>query len=378
MLSSPLPSFARELGYYNEVGGERASAAIVILSRNKELDDVIHTLRTFEPVFNAKYRYPYVFLNDKKWDPSFKRKVAAFLSAVRGENISESDDRYLRFGLIEKEHWSWPTSVNEKRARAHMALDAKNGVPYADMDSYHHMCRYQSGFFFKHELLKDFKYYWRVEPDVDYYCPLSYDPLLYMQKTNKKYGFNIVAPEFMATVPSLGKTVKAYMADQNITSIPDTLSLMWDMTADDYNGLHFWSNFEIASLDWFRSDEYTKLFNYLDATGNFYYERWGDAPVHSVAAGVLLKPDELHYFEDIGYRHGDRVHCPAVREREGVYGPCACNLERLKKTWVKWGIWAYSDSWMEMLKKWNAWAVVHQSGESTLGPDNGPTDQAGP
>lgn len=31
--------------------------------------------------------------------------------------------------------------------------------------------------------------------------------------------------------------------------------------------------------------------------------RWGDAPVHSIAAAMLLRKDEFHFFNDIGYRH---------------------------------------------------------------------------
>src|ERR1700744_325382 len=61
-------------------------------------------------------------------------------------------------------------------------------------------------FFFRHELLKDLKYYWRVEcsfpsttiyhirlttsnrPDISYFCDLDYDPFLLMQDENKVYG----------------------------------------------------------------------------------------------------------------------------------------------------------------------------------------------
>lgn len=72
--------------------------------------------------------------------------------------------------------------------------------------------RYNSAFFFKHELLKDFKYYWRMEyvsdasgfslrsdgpltvvrlplrPDVRFFCDLNFDPFLLMQDQNKVYG----------------------------------------------------------------------------------------------------------------------------------------------------------------------------------------------
>lgn len=75
-----------------------------------------------------------------------------------------------------------------------------------------------------------------------------------------------------------------------------------------------WSNFEIADLDFFRSDAYNTFFDYLDATGNFYYERWGDAPVHSIAAALMLPRSQLHFFGEIGYYHAPHEHCPLVTE----------------------------------------------------------------
>jgi len=40
------------------------------------------------------------------------------------------------------------------------------GVGKGWMLSYRNMCRWNSGFFYKHPVLKDYDYYWRVEPDV--------------------------------------------------------------------------------------------------------------------------------------------------------------------------------------------------------------------
>lgn len=40
------------------------------------------------------------------------------------------------------------------------------GVGKGWMISYRHMCRWNSGFFYRHPRLKDFDWYWRVEPDV--------------------------------------------------------------------------------------------------------------------------------------------------------------------------------------------------------------------
>ena len=53
-----------------------------------------------------------------------------------------------------------------------------------------------------------------------------------------------------------------------------------------------------------------KYFEHLDSKGGFYYERWGDAPVHSIAAALMLKKDEIHFFNDIAYYHVPFTHCP--------------------------------------------------------------------
>ncbi|KAM0477129.1 hypothetical protein ACHAPX_006093 [Trichoderma viride] len=83
------------------------------------------------------------------------------------------------------------------------------------------------------------------------------------------------------------------------------------MEGEKYNMCHFWSNFEIAKLSWFRSKEYNDFFQTMDRSGGFWMERWGDAPIHSLAAGALLAPRDIHYFRDFGYRHTTIQHCPA-------------------------------------------------------------------
>lgn len=54
-----------------------------------------------------------------------------------------------------------------------------------------------------------------------------------------------------------------------------------------------WSNFEIGDLDLWRGEGYSKFFEYLDSKGGFYYERWGDAPVHSIGAALFAKKDQI-------------------------------------------------------------------------------------
>jgi alpha 1,2-mannosyltransferase len=85
-----------------------------------------------------------------------------------------------------------------------------------------------------------------------------------------------------------------------------------------------WSNFEVGDLNWLRSKAYIDYFESLDHDGGFFYERWGDAPVHSIAAGLLLKKEEIHFFNDIAYYHVPFTHCP-TGEKLRTELRCHCN-----------------------------------------------------
>lgn len=50
------------------------------------------------------------------------------------------------------------------------------------------MTRFQSGYFFRHPLMMDYEYYWRVEPGVSYHCDIDYDVFALMAAKKYKYG----------------------------------------------------------------------------------------------------------------------------------------------------------------------------------------------
>lgn len=54
-----------------EALARRSDAVIVILARNREASSLQATLREFEARFNHGYHYPYVFLNDERFDDHF-------------------------------------------------------------------------------------------------------------------------------------------------------------------------------------------------------------------------------------------------------------------------------------------------------------------
>ncbi|GAB7343677.1 hypothetical protein MBLNU457_1664t1 [Dothideomycetes sp. NU457] len=332
----------------------RQSAAIFMLARNSEVDDAIHAVRSLETQFNQWFGYPWVFLNDVEWTEDFKTRVSA---EIKGKAVFET---------IDKSMWGWPghfTDDDKQRARNtwknmfdSMDENFQKGT-HVQKESYHHMCRFNSGFFYDHPALAAYKYYWRVEPGVSYTCKIPYDPFAYMARENKKYGYTIALYEVGSLIPSFFRATADFVRERYKQQRPLWLAMFdaswapWPIRrfilsrlssrsfdGDPWNFCHFWSNFEIADLDFFRSQEYRDYFEYLDSKGGFYFERWGDAPVHSLAAAFMLEPEQVHYFQDIGYRHPPFQHCPID---QGVGCDCECDnsglvaqfcLQRLRET----------------------------------------------
>ncbi|KAG6890685.1 hypothetical protein C0995_005057 [Termitomyces sp. Mi166 len=162
----------------------RANAVFVLLARNSDLNGVVTSMKQMEDRFNKKFQYPYVFLNDQEFEESFKKRV------------SKLTDAKVEFGLIPREHWVQPDSIDEAKASAAREAMVNNKVIYG---------------------------------------------------------------EFMT---------------ENADLIPagNALSFLSDDGGQTYNRCHFWSNFEIADLDLWRSEAYNKYFDFLDEKGGFYYE----------------------------------------------------------------------------------------------------------
>lgn len=294
----------------------KQDAVLVILCRNEDLEALLNTLRNFEFQYNRKHRYPYVLLNNVPFTEKFKKLVSKLINGLSSADV--------KFGLIPHEHWSYPAWIDQELAAENRKSMQLDGVIYGGSESYRHMCRYFSGFFHHHPLLQSYEYYWRIEPGVTFLCNIPFDPFEVMHVEGKKYGFVITFEELPKTVPTLWEKTNQFI-EQNGHMLAKNNCLDYFKRSDgDYNLCHFWSNFEIGSFKFLRSPEYQAYFDYLDRQGGFFYERWGDAPIHSLAVGMFLSKEQVAYFEDIGYRHNPFAHCP-VDSQWRRDNNCACN-----------------------------------------------------
>ncbi|RHZ71188.1 hypothetical protein Glove_261g32 [Diversispora epigaea] len=321
---------AKDISLYQKTS--RANAALVVLVRNSELHDIRSSMRQLEDRWNKKFNYPYVFLNDKEFTEEFKIKTSAL---TKGKTY---------YGLIPKEMWSYPDWINQTRAAEERRKMHEAQVIYGGSESYRHMCRFNSGFFFLHPLLLQFDYYWRLEPQVQFMCDIDYDPFLFMQKNKLIYGFTISLYEFQSTIPTLWKTVKNFIKEYpQFIPKDNIMNFISDDGGKEYNLCHFWSNFEIADLNFWRNTPYREFFNYLDKSGGFFYERWGDAPVHSIAIALFNQKSKVHFFNDIAYMHEPYLHCPIQPESHET-GRCHCNPNKN----IDFDFYSCNQKWFEI------------------------------
>ena len=141
---------------------------------------MIQSIKSIERHFNRWFHYPYVFLNDGDFNSTFKETITNYTSAP------------VEFGRIDASMWGYPSWVDQKAAQESVAEQGDAAIMYGGMESYHHMCRFYSGwvgtsqvhcaadltnglrrFFYKHDLLQKYEWYWRLEPEIKYFCDIT-------------------------------------------------------------------------------------------------------------------------------------------------------------------------------------------------------------
>lgn len=208
--------------------GPRMNATFVTLARNNDVWDIARSIRQVEDRFNRRYNYDWVFLNDKPFDDTFKKITTSLVSGK------------THYGEIPYEHWSFPDHIDQDKAKKVREDMAQRKIIYGDSISYRHMCRFESGFFFRHELMMNYEWYWRVEPSIELFCDIHYDPFRYMAEHKKKYSFVLSLFEYIETIPTLWDSVKKFMKNhpEHIAD-GNSMGFLSDDGGETYNKCHF-------------------------------------------------------------------------------------------------------------------------------------------
>ena len=140
---------------------------------------------------------------------------------------------------------------------------------------------------------------------VHFFCDIDYDVFRFMRDNNMKYGFNMNILDDARSFPSLWARTRAFINahPEYIHPEADLDWLLDPRNSGDYNNCQFFSNFEVGSLNYFRGEANEKYFDWLDRGGGFFYERFGDAPIHTLSVAMFVPKSEIWFFRDIGYQH---------------------------------------------------------------------------
>jgi alpha 1,2-mannosyltransferase len=96
---------------------------MVMLARNSDMDNAVRSVRRVQDRFNAKFGYPWVFLNEEPFTDEFKQcgfslEVSPVLTDRNFRRISNVVDGKVEFGLIPHDDWFPPDWIDEDKAAA--------------------------------------------------------------------------------------------------------------------------------------------------------------------------------------------------------------------------------------------------------------------
>ncbi|KAH7027998.1 nucleotide-diphospho-sugar transferase [Microdochium trichocladiopsis] len=216
---------------------------------------MISSIIQVEARFNSRliHHYDWVFFNNEPFTEHFK---ASILNVTSGDCFFET---------IPDKHWSIPEWIDKSRFGVGREFMGSIGVGKSWLESYHHIP------FFT--------------------CNVNYDVFRFMRDNKKDYGFNMAILDDARSFPSLWDRTQNFlkkhpeMKDQ-AADMEWLLHTQEELGTNEYNNCQFYSNFEIGSLNFFRGPKHQAFFNHLDQAGGFYYERYGDAPVHTLSQGI--------------------------------------------------------------------------------------------
>ncbi|CCD25116.1 putative mannosyltransferase NDAI_0E02990 [Naumovozyma dairenensis CBS 421] len=305
LMSAMVPSWANV--------GDRPKACLFAYIEDDDHDGIMKSINEMEDMFNRQFNYPWVFLTRYGISEEFK------------QDINDTLRVDFQIGQIDEKDWNgYPSFIDDIKAEE--AKIKMAGLEFGDSLEFRLKNRYFAGLFWKHALFKDFDWYWRVEPNMELRCEIDYDVFRWLQDKQKSFGFSISKKENKDTLPGLWDEVKKFK-DENKKLIHDKnfMRFVSDDDGNSFNQCSFWSNFEVANLNFFRSSAFNKFFESLDNNGGFFYERWATDPLHTIAVSLLVSRDTfVIFFLDFGFYSEPYENCPLddIKWRESK---CKCD-----------------------------------------------------
>ncbi|KAF8588713.1 glycosyltransferase family 15 protein [Ramaria rubella] len=301
---------------WNSNQSAKPNAVIVMLVAPSRITQAMVALRNIEDRFNRRLQYPYVVLTEANITEEMQQKV---------DWITEGR---ATFADLPAGMWGPPEFLDKSKIE-----ESLKTIGFSP--GYHSMCRFYSGFFWRHPAIAQYEWIWRLDTDIEFHCDVPYDPFIRMRSAQALYGFIQISNDALWVQPSLAGNISAFMSTHSHLVPPGVnhafswrdidKALKGEAGSNDWTMRAFYNNWEISHRSVWSSDLYTAFFEYLDRAGGFFYERWGDALVHSHGVSMSLRADQVMQFTDMGYEHQHWAYdCPLLDR-------CTCVRDPVKE-----------------------------------------------
>jgi hypothetical protein len=192
--------------------------------------------------------------------------------------------------------------------------------------SYFHMCRFFIMMLPNHPLLTLFTFYWRLDAHSYIFVPKPIqDPFEIMQKRHIQYAFMMSNIEDKRFSRGLWLFFHKFLDHH---CLKPSVALRQTQTGrfGEYSHEIFYTNFEIANVSLFRDHPLIRAWLHtVDRDGGIYRDRWGDAPVHTLALTQFIERDQIVRFRYFGYMHRREYVCAS-----GIVGDiCKAEVQRV-------------------------------------------------
>lgn len=165
---------------------------------------------------------------------------------------------------------------------------------------YRSMCRFFGAKVFLHEKIVKYDYLMRLDTDSRFHKGNGESLFGWANRNDITYGYiqSAIQWDHHDLIPGLKfYTLRYFLRTKRLVAFLKAVSTR--------RGRVYYTNFEIAKVSYFASEEWQDYFNYLDKKGGFYTKRWGDHILRFIGVNSLVRKSErLSLPPGFTYQHG--------------------------------------------------------------------------
>jgi len=276
------------------------NAAILILTQNT-IERKVYlktTLYFLFKHFNNKYRYPILILHEGDYT---ERDQIEIITGIRGDCKN-----LIKFKEIDKTDFEIPQHIDKDKLDKCVNTQI---VPYWRNKKYRSMCYFWIKHFIKY--CEKYDYIMRLDDDSIIEEPITTDLFKLLNDNNNIYMSNIIHIDcgicnfemkelFQKNLPNIDneKLDKLFVKTDitNKQTIYNKLKELYKIVNDkEYEKdiitinmpIMYYNNFFITNVNFWKRDDVLKIIDNIDKSGNIFYYRYGDAPIHTLIVSLL-------------------------------------------------------------------------------------------